>query len=71
MRFIYILLIACLSVLPVIADELPDLGDVSATVLSPLQEKKIVWILCCVRSVGSSLTAKAVAAKAASELLRF
>ncbi len=41
MRFIYILLIACLSVLPVIADELPDLGDVSATVLSPLQEKKI------------------------------
>lgn len=41
MRLIYTLLLACLFVPLALADDLPDLGDVSATVLSPLQEKKI------------------------------
>ena len=41
MRLIYTILFACLFVPFALADDLPDLGDVSATVLSPLQEKKI------------------------------
>ena len=41
MKLIYTILFV-LSLAPLaLADELPDLGDVSATVLSPLQEKKI------------------------------
>ncbi len=41
MKLIYTILLATLIVPIALADELPDLGDVSATVLSPLQEKKI------------------------------
>jgi predicted Zn-dependent protease len=41
MRLIYTILLACLIAPLALADDLPDLGDVSATVLSPLQEKKI------------------------------
>ena len=41
MKLIYTILLATLFVPIALADELPDLGDVSATVLSPLQEKKI------------------------------
>ena len=41
MRLIYTFLLACLFVPLALADELPDLGDVSATVLSPVDEKKI------------------------------
>jgi len=41
MRLIYTILFASLFAPLALADDLPDLGDVSATVLSPLQEKKI------------------------------
>ena len=41
MRLIYSILFLSLFAPVVLADDLPDLGDVSATVLSPLQEKKI------------------------------
>jgi beta-barrel assembly-enhancing protease len=41
MKKAYLLLIACLVVSPAYADGLPDLGDVSATVLSPLEEQRI------------------------------
>lgn len=41
MRLIYTILFVSLFAPLVLANDLPDLGDVSATVLSPLQEKKI------------------------------
>ncbi len=43
MRVIYIIF-ACFVLIPrVIADELPELGDYSATVMSPLDEQKIAY----------------------------
>lgn len=41
MKRAYLLLLASLAVSPAFADGLPDLGDVSATVLSPLEEQRI------------------------------
>lgn len=41
MKLIYTILCLTIFTPAVLADDLPDLGDVSATVLSPLQEKKI------------------------------
>lgn len=41
MKLIYTILFVSLFAPFALADDLPDLGDVSATVLSPLQEKKI------------------------------
>jgi beta-barrel assembly-enhancing protease len=41
MKLVYSLLLLSLCAPLALADDLPDLGDVSATVLSPLQEKKI------------------------------
>jgi len=41
MKKAYLLLLACLAVSPSVANDLPDLGDVSATVLSPLDEQRI------------------------------
>jgi predicted Zn-dependent protease len=41
MKKAYLLLLASLVVSPAFADGLPDLGDVSATVLSPLEEQRI------------------------------
>lgn len=41
MKKAYLLLIACLTLSPAFANELPELGDVSATVLSPLEEQRI------------------------------
>lgn len=41
MKIAYLFLIASLVVSPALADGLPELGDVSATVLSPLQEQRI------------------------------
>lgn len=41
MKRAYLLLLASLAISPVFADGLPDLGDVSATVLSPLEEQRI------------------------------
>lgn len=41
MKLVYSLLLLSLIAPFALADDLPDLGDVSATVLSPLQEKKI------------------------------
>lgn len=52
MKIVYSLLLLILFAPIVLADDLPDLGDVSATVLSPLQEKKIADQI--MRSVMSS-----------------
>jgi len=41
MRYLYILFAFCLIIPRVVADELPELGDYSATILSPLEEKNI------------------------------
>jgi predicted Zn-dependent protease len=41
MRYLYILFAFCLVIPRVVADELPELGDYSATVLSALEEKNI------------------------------
>jgi predicted Zn-dependent protease len=41
MKLVYSFLLFSLLATIALADDLPDLGDVSATVLSPLQEKKI------------------------------
>ncbi len=41
MKLVYSLLLLSLFAPQALPDDLPDLGDVSATVLSPLQEKKI------------------------------
>lgn len=41
MKLVYSILLFSLLAPIALADDLPDLGDVSATVLSPLQEKKI------------------------------
>ncbi|HZV62491.1 MAG TPA: M48 family metalloprotease, partial [Methylophilaceae bacterium] len=41
MKKAYLFLIACFALSPAFADDLPDLGDVSATVLSPLEEQRI------------------------------
>ena len=41
MRLVYTILILSIFVPGVCADELPELGDISQTILSPLQEKKI------------------------------
>ena len=41
MKLIYTILFVSMFTPLALADDLPDLGDVSATVLSPLQEKKI------------------------------
>ena len=52
MKLVYSLLLLSLIAPIALADDLPDLGDVSATVLSPLQEKKIADQI--MRSVMSS-----------------
>jgi predicted Zn-dependent protease len=52
MKIVYSLLLLILFAPIALADDLPDLGDVSATVLSPLQEKKIADQI--MRSVMSS-----------------
>ena len=41
MKLVYTILLISIFVPRVLADELPELGDISQTVLSPLQEKKI------------------------------
>ena len=41
MKIAYLILCASLVTSPALADGLPDLGDVSATVLSPLEEQRI------------------------------
>ena len=52
MKLVYSLLLLSLFAPLALADDLPDLGDVSATVLSPLDEKKIAEQI--MRSVMSS-----------------
>lgn len=52
MKLVYSILLLSLFASITLADDLPDLGDVSATVLSPLQEKKIADQI--MRSVMSS-----------------
>lgn len=52
MKLVYSLLLLILFAPLALADDLPDLGDVSATVLSPLDEKKIADQI--MRSVMSS-----------------
>ena len=52
MKLVYSLLLLSLFAPLAVADDLPDLGDVSATVLSPLDEKKIADQI--MRSVMSS-----------------
>ncbi len=41
MKLVYTILLISIFVPRVLADELPELGDISQTILSPLQEKKI------------------------------
>lgn len=41
MKKAYLILLACLVASAALANDLPDLGDVSATVLSPLEEQRI------------------------------
>src|SRR3546814_16924393 len=41
MKIAYLILMTSLVASPALADGLPDLGDVSATVLSPLEEQRI------------------------------